>query len=165
VERALAELVARGLVTCDAFAGLRQMIVPPSKRRRPVTALGRWSLFRRPGAVVADAEAVARRLLQRTGVVFRRTLLRERLPVPWRDLVRALRTLEMRGDVRGGRFVAGFDGEQYALPEAVTLLRSLRREGKPMSVEVAASDPLNWQGILTPGDRVAPGTAQRIVVA
>ena len=165
VELALAELVAHGLVTCDAFAGLRQMIVPPSRRRRPVAALGRWSLFRRPGPVVADAEAVARRLLVRTGVVFRRTLPRERIPVPWRDLVRALRTLELRGDVRGGRFVAGFDGEQYALPEAVTRLRAGRRDGSAGPVEVAAADPLNWEGILTPGDRISPATSRNVVVA
>jgi len=163
VERALAELVARGLVTCDAFAGLRQMVVPPSRRRRPVAAMGRWSLFRRPGPLVADAEALARRLLLRTGVLFRRMLLRERLPVPWRDLVRALRTLELRGDVRGGRFVAGFDGEQYALPEAVSQLRAVRREGTPGPVEVGAADPLNWEGILTPGKRV-PATAVGMVV-
>ena len=101
---------------------------------------------------------MARQLLRRTGVVFRRTLERERLPVPWRDVARACRTLEARGEIRGGRFVAGFDGEQYALPEAVTLLRGLRRRGeRPLGsgrVAVSASDPLNFQGILTPEPRV-----------
>jgi ATP-dependent Lhr-like helicase len=142
VEEALSHLVARGLATCDAFAGLRPLIVAPSRRRHPVAALGRWSLFRTPGEVTFDAEAVARRLLLRTGVLFRRVMARERLPVPWRDLVRALRTLELRGDVRGGRFVAGFDGEQFALPEAIPLLREVRRRQAPPPVEVAAADPL-----------------------
>jgi ATP-dependent Lhr-like helicase len=164
VERALGDLVARGLVTCDAFSGLRQMLVPPSRRRRPVVAMGRWSLFRRGREVAVDAEAVARRLLLRTGVVFRRTLLRERIPVPWRDLVRAYRALELRGDVRGGRFVAGFDGEQYALPEAVSRLRdALRKEPAP-PVVVSAADPLNYSGILTPAERVPPQARLRVAV-
>jgi ATP-dependent Lhr-like helicase len=154
VERALGDLIARGLVTCDAWSGLRQLLVPPSKRRRPVGAMGRWSILRREGEPVADVEAVARRLLARTGVVFRRTLLRERIPVPWRDLVRVLHLLEMRGDVRGGRFVAGFDGEQYALPDAVTLLRAVRREEPSTPPTVAAADPLDARGVYTPDPRV-----------
>ena len=81
--------------------------------------------------------------------MFRRTTLREKIPVPWRDVARACRTLEARGEVRGGRFVAGFDGEQYALPEAVTLLRSLRRKPeRPLGsrpILVSAADPLNFR--------------------
>jgi ATP-dependent Lhr-like helicase len=127
VERALGELIAHGLATCDAWSGLRQLLTPPSRRRRPMASMGRWSSFRTGTEVVVDAEALARRLLLRTGVVFRKTLLRERITVPWRDVVRALRILELRGEVRGGRFVAGYDGEQYALPEAVTRLRAARR--------------------------------------
>jgi len=167
VERALGDLVARGLVTCDAFSGLRQLVVPPSKRRAPVVTMGRWSPLERPAGVEIDAEAVARRLLARTGVVFRRTLERERLPTPWRDLLRALRRLELRGDVRGGRFVAGFDGEQYALPEAVTLLRAVRREkaATRAPLEVAAADPLNQLGILTPDARVPATAAKRVRIA
>jgi ATP-dependent Lhr-like helicase len=89
-------------------------------------------------------------------------MLRERVPVPWRDVVRALRVLELRGDVRGGRFVAGVDGEQYALADAVSALRAVRRRGPRPPVEVVAADPLNWAGILTPEPRV-PATATRRV--
>ena len=88
--------------------------------------------------------------------------------MPWRDVARACRSLEARGEIRGGRFVAGFDGEQYALPEAVTLLRDIRRRGErpPGSgpVQVAACDPLNFQGILTPEPRVAATTGLRVAV-
>ena len=112
---------------------------------------------------------VAHRLLRRTGVVFRRTLTRERLPVPWRDVARACRTLEARGEIRGGRFVAGFDGEQYALPDAVRLLREVRRKGdRPLGsgpLEVSAADPLNFQGILTPDARVASHAEMAVRIA
>jgi ATP-dependent Lhr-like helicase len=83
-------------------------------------------------------------------VVFRKTIERERMPVPWWRLVRELRTLEAPGEVRGGRFVAGFDGEQYALPDAVTLLRAVRKRGRRVAVEVPSSDPLHYRGVLTP---------------
>jgi ATP-dependent Lhr-like helicase len=189
VDSALGALVARGLVTCDSYSGLRGLIVPASRRRRAAAEqTGRWSLLdagRDPSdaslaASPADrsvddatAEAVARRLLSRTGVVFRRTLVRERIPTPWRDLLRALRRMELRGEVRGGRFVAGFDGEQYAMPEAVTLLRSVRRASSSSSASeeerapltVSASDPLNQRGILTPDERVAPTRRTDVVVA
>ena len=108
---------------------------------------------------------VARQLLWRWGVVFRTVLARERVPVPWRDLVRALRTMELRGDVRGGRFVHGFSGEQYALPEAVPLLRAVRRRGAMAPVEVSAADPLNFVGVLVPGERVPPAARRRVPVA
>ena len=112
---------------------------------------------------------VARQLLERTGVVFRKTLAREKQPVPWRDIARVCRTLEARGEVRGGRFVAGFDGEQYALPEAVTLLRAVRRRGENrtpiLTIRVSAADPLNFRGILTPDERVSPATRQQVRVA
>jgi ATP-dependent Lhr-like helicase len=167
VDAALAELVGRGLVTCDSFGGLRALIVPPSRRRQPISVVGRWSLFRRDApAVEADAEFVARALLRRTGVVFRRTIEREKQPVPWRDLVRVLRQMELKGDVRGGRFVAGFAGEQYALPEAVVLLRQTRRDEKKDAAPttVSAADPLNFVGILTPDVRVASTTRRRVAV-
>ena len=111
---------------------------------------------------------MARRLLARTGVVFRKTLAREKQPIPWRDLARALRTLEAQGEIRGGRFVAGFDGEQYAMPDAVALLRELRRRGadsSPAPVLVSAADPLNFRGILTPDERIAPTTRRQVQVA
>ena len=153
VEMGLAELAGRGLVTADSFAALRGLIVPPSRRLRRAPTVGRWSLLRRD-PIEASPEFVARQLLRRTGVVFRRTIERERIPVPWWRLVRELRTLEARGEVRGGRFVAGFDGEQYALPEAVTLLRAVRTRGRYVAVEMQSemspSDPLHYRGVLTP---------------
>jgi len=110
-------------------------------------------------------EFIARQLLRRTGVVFRRTLAREKQPLPWRDLIRVYRTLEARGEIHGGRFVAGFDGEQYALPEAVPLLRAVRRRGALEPINVSAADPLNLRGILTPEPRIAPTTRTKVLVA
>ena len=148
VEVGLAELIGRGLVTADSFAALRGLVLPPSRRRRAPT-VGRWSLLRLDPPPAAP-ELVARQLLRRTGVVFRKTIERERVPVPWWKLVRELRTLEARGEVRGGRFVAGFDGEQYALPEAVTLLRAVRKRGGATTPDVPSTDPLAYRGVLTP---------------
>ncbi len=154
IEVGLAELVSRGAVTCDSFAALRGLVVPPSRRTRRVPTVGRWSLLRQ-GAMASPLEFVARQLLRRTGVVFRRTVERERVPVPWWQLVRALRLLEARGEVRGGRFVAGFDGEQYALPEAITLLRAVRSRNGAV-LEVSPTDPLHYRGVLTPAAVPAP---------
>ena len=185
VEEGLGSLVARGRVTCDSFGGLRWFLVPSGRRKPGALTSGRWSVLRtEPGAEAAPQGAagtagaaagtagafVARRLLARTGVVFRRTLARERQPIPWRDVARALRTLEARGEVRGGRFVAGFDGEQYALPEAVALLRETRRReasrtGDAPEVLVSAADPLNFRGILTPDERVAATARKQVRVA
>jgi len=107
-------------------------------------------------------------MLRRTGVVFRKTLEREKHGMTWREIARAGRVLEARGEIRGGRFVAGFDGEQYALPEAVTLLRSVRRRAEwpagPPPVTVSAADPLNFRGILTPEEKVSPLTRQQVMV-
>ena len=164
LESGLAELIARGLLTCDSFGALRWLMVPPSRRRGPLATVGRWSLIHREAAAQPDIAFVARTLLRRTGVVFRKTLAREKAPVPWRDIVRHLRTLEARGDIRGGRFVAGFDGEQYALPEAVELLRAVRRRGESAPLQVSAADPLKFRGILTPDDRVSPIARQRVSV-
>lgn len=164
VEMGLADLVAHGHVTCDSFAGLRQMITPPSRRRNPIRSVGRWSRFR-TGATPTEAhEFVAKQLLRRTGVVFRRTLAREKLPVSWSKLIRTYRMMELRGEVRGGRFVAGFSGEQYALPEAVELMRRLRRGEARDAINVSSADPLNYQGILTPEDRVAPTRRRQVLV-
>src|SRR6202162_3185226 len=169
VEAGLTDLIGLGRVTCDSFAGLRWLIVPAWRRKGGGPAAGRWNLVRREAAAPPSPEFVARRLLRRTGVVFRKTIARERLPVPWRDIVRVCRTLESRGEIRGGRFVAGFDGEQYALPEAVTLLRSVRRRGEspaaPPPLLLAAADPLNFRGILTPDERIAPNTRTQVRVA
>ncbi|HSZ57060.1 MAG TPA: DEAD/DEAH box helicase [Tepidisphaeraceae bacterium] len=167
-EMGLAELLARGWVTCDSFAALRQMITPPSRRKAPLRPVGRWSILR-PGTIPEAAsdeltELAARQLLRRTGVVFRRTLLREKLPVTWGSLMRVYRRLELRGEIRGGRFVAGFAGEQFALPEAVELLRHLKRQPPHDAVSVVSADPLNFQGILTPDTRVAPTTRREVLV-
>jgi ATP-dependent Lhr-like helicase len=167
VEMGLADLVARGLVTCDSFAALRQMITPPSRRRAPVRPVGRWSCFRTAASPHHSDELnelAARQLLRRTGVVFRRTIDREKLPVNWFGLTRAYRRMELRGEVRGGRFVAGFSGEQFALPEAVELLRHLRRQGQREAINVVSADPLNFQGILTPEKRIAPSRRHEVLV-
>ena len=118
-----------------------------------------------PQAKAASIDHVARTLLRRYGVVFWRLLAREAdwLP-PWRDLLRVYRRLEARGEIRGGRFVAGFSGEQYALPDAVGLLREVRR--RPASgefVSLSGADPLNLAGILTPGAKLAALTGNRLL--
>ena len=188
VEAALAELIAHGRVTCDSWSGLRRLITPPSRRRGLMKRArfappGRWTGLRSGAGPVpeagrkadaafslaaeADAEFLAKRLIDRYGVVFRRLLDRERLPVPWRELVRVYRLWELRGDVRGGRFVQRFSGEQYALPEAIELLRRLRRSerGSAAGMGVSAADPLNLDGILTPEPRIPSQARRRVLVA
>ncbi len=106
----------------------------------------------------------ARQLLRRYGIVFRELLARERRIPSWRSLLRLYREMELRGEIRGGRFVDGFVGEQFALPEAVDELRAVRRRtGEEETVIIAASDPLNLVGILTPGERVSPLSRQMIL--
>jgi ATP-dependent Lhr-like helicase len=192
-EEALAELVALGLVASDSFAGLRALLVPSSLRRLTpggrrhrrtaafgIESAGRWALARRSPADAAlheraatgpaghDAvatEHIARALLRRYGVVFWRLLEREAawLP-PWRYLLAVLRRLEARGEIRGGRFVAGVTGEQFALPEAVAALRAARRrEASGELVSISGADPLNLAGVLMPGPRVAALTRNRVV--
>ena len=193
VEGALAELVGAGLITADSFSGLRALLVP-SQKRRPLAGgrhrrqavmfgiedAGRWTLLRRHGhgATTAarstgdeyssddngDAEYVARKLLQRYGVVFKRLLAREtRLP-PWRDLLYVYHRLEARGEIRGGRFVAGFAGEQFALPEAVGALRKVRnRAADGALISLSAADPLNLVGIITPGARLPALSGNRVL--
>ena len=161
---AIGELIAHGLVSADAFAGLRAFTRGSARRLHAIAEAGRWSHVHRrdPSAATLDedqAEGIVRTLLRRYGVVFKTLLARETLGVPWRDLLRALRRLEARGDIRGGRFVAGFTGEQYALPEAVETLRRVRRAAPDGAVlTVSAADPLNVTGIITLGDRF-PATA------
>ena len=164
-ERALWELVTRGQVTGDGIAGLRLLLTPDLKRKQhgrkgaaaQAMPVGRWSLWRNeaPRAPDAAPETLARQLLQRYGVVFRELLTRETRCPPWRLLLQSYRRLEARGEIRGGRFVSGFVGEQYALPEAVEAMREVRRlapDEEP--VTVSCTDPLNLVGILTPGPRV-----------
>ena len=165
VEEGLTELIALGRVTCDSYSGLRWFLVPPGRRRPGGLTSGRWSVLPRDADTPPSAEFVARRLLARTGIVFRKTLAREKQPLPWRDVARALRTLEARGEIRGGRFVGGFDGEQYALAEAIPLLRAVRKRPEPPPLAVSAADPLNFRGILTPHDRVAPTARRQVRVA
>jgi ATP-dependent Lhr-like helicase len=163
-ERGLADLVSHGLVTCDSFAALRQMITPPSRRKRPVKSVGRWSMFRSNVHPETANEFLAKQVLQRTGVVFRKILEREKLPIGWAALARVYRGMELRGEVRGGRFVAGFSGEQFALPEAVELLRKVRRSEARQPISVTSADPLNFQGILTPTERISPATRRNVLV-
>ena len=178
VEEGLKELVANGLVTCDGFAPLRRLLAGPrrSHRRRDRSGVrargapgpeGRWGLIEplgEPAAHEEQAEAAAQRLLQRYGVVFRDLIVREWVPSGWREVHRALRRFEARGLVRGGRFVAGFIGEQFALPEAVDLLRRERkREPSEEEIRVSAADPMNLAGILTPGPRVPAGHTRWLI--
>ncbi len=184
VEEGLWDLVARGLVTADGFAAVRALFSSReawqrkrrhSQRRRlggrrmaPLgnSSEGRWALLPSASAAAADsdpglgdpealAEQVAGQLLARWGVIFWDLMARETVAVPWRELQWALRRLEARGLVRGGRFVTGFSGEQYALPEAVELLRRVRRSAADRdTVRLSAADPLNLAGIILPGARV-----------
>ena len=185
VEDALAELVALGLVNSDSFAGLRVLLMPSGRRgksnshavrRKRRLALfgmadaGRWALVRRPvpGNSKRREEAVeqiVRTLLRRWGVIFWKLLGREAswLP-PWRDLLMCCRRLEARGEIRGGRFVAGFSGEQYAATDAIGLLREVRRNPPAHAhVSLSAADPLNLIGIITPGPRLASLAGNRVL--
>ena len=173
VEEALAELVGAGQVVSDSFGGLRALLTPPRHhRRRPSGArlarAGRWALAKRKHAKSDHAqrvEQIALALLRRYGVVFMRMLEREAAWLPrWRDLLRVYRKLEARGEIRGGRFVSGFSGEQFALPEAVAALRAVRRRAPDDSlVSVSGADPLNLAGILTPGPKLAAIAGNRVL--
>ena len=165
LEEGLAELVARGLASSDSWAGLRQLLKPPSRRRHGLRATGRWGVLRRETTTDADHEKIARRLLERYGVLFRRVMTRERQPLPWRELVRALRRLELRSEIRGGRFVAGFEGEQFALPDALSMLRRPGQWQVDETLSVVAADPLNLQGILTPEERLSPQRGHLIEIS
>jgi ATP-dependent Lhr-like helicase len=157
VRAALAELVAAGMVSSDGFAGLRTII-----GTTPTTATGRWFVVSSTAAPAV--ETVAWTLLRRYGVVFRRVLAREAHGVPWRELTQVYRRLEARGEIRGGRFVAGMSGEQFALPDAVERLREVRRTPPDdRLVTLSAADPLNLTGIVTPGDRLRAVAGNRIV--
>jgi ATP-dependent Lhr-like helicase len=179
IEEGLWDLVTRGLVSADGFQAVRSLLGSrdrwartASKRRAKrglrrgtrgsASAEGRWSLF--PGLNSGEAkevdsdelaEAIAEQLLARYGVVFRDLVARETLAVPWREIAWAFRRMEARGSIRGGRFVSGFVGEQYALPGAVDALRRTRKiDRNGEVVRLSACDPLNLVGIITPGPRV-----------
>jgi ATP-dependent Lhr-like helicase len=172
VETGLWELVTAGLLTADGFDNLRALI--DAKRRaghgggrtnRPRHSTGRWSLLYvdPPGDHNLAIEAVCTMLLRRYGVVFREVLTRESILPPWREVLHALRRLEDRGEIRGGRFVSDFLGEQFALPIAVESLRAMRQN--PPSAEMvalSAADPLNMAGILVPGERI-PANSGRLI--
>ena len=172
IETALWELVAAGIVTADGFDNLRSLIDP--KRRagqgsgrtaRPRHSTGRWALLYTEQAVERSraAEATCWMLLKRYGVVFRDLLARETGLPKWRELQMAFRRLEDRGEIRGGRFIDGFIGEQFALPVAVESLRATRKlPPSGESLTVSAADPLNLVGILVPGERV-PAISGRTV--
>ncbi len=185
VEQALGELSAQGWVTSDSFEGLRALLMPQDKRasftgaerrrhHKTVTSVefaGRWSLLRNRVETPSEAnrenaiETFARVLLRRYGIVFRRLLERESLKVPWFELSRLYRRLEARGEIRGGYFVGGVSGEQFALPEAIGLLRSIRKkEAKGELIAISGADPLNLAGILTPGPRITAVTANRLLL-
>ncbi len=166
VEEALCELVSAGLVTGDGFAGLRSLLHSEKRKRlrsgraRPLRApigTGRWALLDPPPPPPPDdvLEARARQYARRYGIIFRDLLLREPGAPAWRDLLRVYRRLEMRGELRGGRIVGSFVGEQFALPEALDALRAIRRDAPSgQIIRLSACDPLNLTGIITPGARV-----------
>jgi ATP-dependent Lhr-like helicase len=195
VEEGLWELVAAGLVTADGFDNLRALMDPRRRRaegrersRRPRHSSGRWSLLRQavgyqPSAIRSESvasvpsprtphplptvEPVARQLLRRYGVVFRDLLARESLVQSWRDLLVQYRRMELQGEIRGGRFVSGFTGEQFALPEAVESLRAVRKQNESGAashdIKLSASDPLNLAGVILPGPRV-PAVPSNFVI-
>jgi ATP-dependent Lhr-like helicase len=172
IETGLWELVAGGVVTADGFDNLRSLIDP--KRRagqgsgrmtRPRHSTGRWAILHTDSAVERDrvVEATCWMMLKRYGVVFRDLLLREANLPKWRELQIAFRRLEARGEIRGGRFVDGFIGEQFALPVAVESLRATRKMTPSGEVvTISAADPLNLVGVIVPGERV-PAISGRTV--
>jgi ATP-dependent Lhr-like helicase len=179
VEEALRTLVYDGSVTADAFSPLIALLKPKSRkgrrRSRGGLPVGRWSLLEAPPDYEDGVGPQARRterlatislaLLKRYGVVFRAVLQRETLLPPWRDLLHALRRLEDRGEVLGGRFVDGFSGEQFALPEAASLLRQCQRPAShPATTVISGVDPLNLGGFLVPGPKTPALAANRILL-
>ena len=163
---ALGSLAASGLAASDGFAGLRALLRRSAGRSERASFAGRWTTIGdRDPACSRDAavEAQAWAFLRRYGIVFRRLLARETLAAPWRDLARVYRRLEARGEIRGGRFVSGMSGEQFAMPRAVERLREVRRTpGDDRLVTIGTADPLNLTGILTTGERIRATVRQRV---
>ncbi len=189
-EEALAELAANGLVTSDSYAGLRALITPANKKQgyarnrrrravapgRSIDDAGRWSIIFKLEAneepqdynwIKTDMETlnhIAYTLLKRYGVVFHKVLERENNLPPWRELLYAWRRMEARGEIRGGRFVEGFGGDQFALPDAVGLLRKYKDGKLPVpSIVISATDPLNLIGIVLPGEKISSLHTNRIL--
>ncbi len=184
LEQALKSLIAAGVVTSDAFSPVRWLLRPEAqklrrsrqaKRHAPNFPVGRWSTTadgfgdQHAGMLSNDAQqrqaVICQSLLRRYGVVFRAVIQRETLLPPWRELLQYLRRMEDRGEVRGGRFVDGFSGEQFALPEALGLLRQpTESKGKPVFTVISACDPLNLGGLIVPGAKTPATTANRILL-
>ena len=178
VEMALGELVSHGLITADSFAGLRGLLMTSARRSRlrsrglGVEEAGRWALTRKsraaaenPGALAEPhVEHIARVLLRRYGVVFRKLLERESELPPWRELFYVYRRLEARGEIRGGRFVSGFAGEQFALADAASMLRKVARDEGEELVAISAADPLNLVGLILPGEKVPALPGNRLLL-
>lgn len=163
VMQGLRELVAKGLVNNDSFTGLEELL---TSNNHQIIATGRWSLIRgQQPTLEQQAQHIAQVLLRRYGVVFRKVLEREAGLVSWRELLWAYRKMEARGEIRGGRFVSGFSGEQFALPEAVGLLRKMRhQERNGELVSISAADPLNLIGIILPGEKIPSHATQQVVL-
>jgi ATP-dependent Lhr-like helicase len=167
--QAIGALVAAGLAASDGFSGLRALVLAAQGRHawadRGAKFAGRWTAVERAACTAQEAvEIQAWTLLRRYGVVFRRVLAREALAAPWRELVRVYRRLEARGEVRGGRFVSGMSGEQFALPAAIPLMREVRRRPADGGlVAISTADPLNLVGIVTSGERVRAAGRNRLV--
>ena len=178
VEESLGELVSYGLITSDSFNGLRALLVPGkfkvshSKRRKrsifSIEEAGRWSIITQDtnSEDLSQEQMIelAKVLLRRYGVIFRKLVDREKTLPPWREFVRVFRLMEARGQIRGGRFVTGVWGEQFALKEAVTKLRSVSKKPRIGElVTISATDPINLTGIITPGGRVSGLIKNRIL--
>jgi len=181
LENTLAELVTKGLISCDSFSGIRAMLVSEHKKRghyKPlfeVEESGRWSLLKKnrdkdtlgeqnnPEHRLNSLEHIAKVLLKRYGIVFRALLTRESLAPSWGDLLQVYRRLEDRGEVRGGRFVSGQYGEQFALTEAIELLRKTSKQPIDEFLIINACDPLNLVGIIMPGTRLAALSGNKIL--
>jgi ATP-dependent Lhr-like helicase len=169
--QSMGTLVACGLVASDGFSGLRALVSVASGRPVPgdrrSTFAGRWTAVAAGEVAIAREDAVERQawaLLRRYGIVFRRLLARETNAATWRELTRVYRRLEARGEIRGGRFVTGMSGEQFALPEAVQRMRELRRlDARDDIITISAADPLNLTGIVDAGERVRAAGRNRIV--
>jgi len=184
VEQALTDLVALGIISSDHFTGLRSLTTPANRRPkfggrlgnpRNIEQAGRWWLLPhiKTSAAIHEPQTaqinqrndyIARVLLRRYGVIFRKLLDRENHAPPWRDLLYCYRRMEARGEIRGGRFVQGFSGEQFALNEAAPLLSKIKnKQDERQIIVLSAADPLNLSGIITPGERITTSTKNRIV--
>lgn len=170
VDENIAELIAAGLVTNDSFAGLRQLLLPHHKRKRHrvgFTHTGRWSLMTTHQQNELNDEMLEQLIsiyLNRWGIISRKVLERESNAPPWRNLVRVLRRLELQGQIRGGRFIAGIHGEQFARAETVTLLRNISKQAPNSKLlAISAADPLNLLGIIIPGAKVSKLANNRIL--